>query len=87
MCGKREALLTVERLREALSYDPATGAFTWAAKISKKVRVGTEAGSRDKYGYLIIGLDGRKYLASRWEVVACVCHRFKGDRCPTTRRR
>ena len=33
-------LITVERLREVLNYNPVTGAFVWAISPSNRVRVG-----------------------------------------------
>lgn len=54
-------MLTQERLKEVLHYDPDTGVFTW-----KKYRVGTVAGHIHKgHGYLTIGVDKKVYLAHR----------------------
>lgn len=56
--------LTIERLKEALNYDPVTGVFT-AAKSSKGVPAGRRAGSVAANGYRYVILDGVTYLASR----------------------
>lgn len=56
--------LTQERLREALDYDPATGAFTW--RIPRRgLFVGDRAGYVNKQGYTFIRVDGHLYLAHR----------------------
>ena len=56
--------LTQERLKELLSYDPDTGLFTH--KGSKPgILVGSVAGTKDKYGYIKIGLDYKQYTAHR----------------------
>lgn len=56
-------MLTQERLKEALDYNPETGIFTW--KIPKsKIKIGKIAGTIDK-GYITIGLDQVWYLAHR----------------------
>jgi len=62
------ATLTAERLRELLSYDPATGHFTW--KVSRgRVKAGQQAGNRRPDGYIRINVDGRMYYAHR---LACL---------------
>jgi hypothetical protein len=53
--------LTAERLREALSYNPDTGAWTWLVPTGRRVR----AGRIDCQGGWRIGLDGRYYTGSR----------------------
>jgi len=51
-------MLTQERLKEVLHYDPETGIFTWAVRTSNRVRVGDIAGCDDGRGYLQIKIDG-----------------------------
>lgn len=59
-------MLTVERLREALDYDPLTGVFLWRiSNQSRYVYPGGPAGSRFSDGYYRIKLDGRSYMAHR----------------------
>lgn len=58
-----KADLTVARVRELLNYEPTTGAFTWKAPNTNRVKVGAIAGWIDKDGYVQIGVDGRHYRA------------------------
>lgn len=58
-------MITLEKLRSILSYDPSTGHFTWIAKHSKKVVVGSRAGGLNAAGYVVIGIDGECYYAHR----------------------
>jgi len=55
-------MLTAERLRAALHYDPATGVFEWLVS-RPNCRAGDVAGCPTRYGYVYVGLDGRKYMA------------------------
>lgn len=58
-------MLTQERLKELLHYDPDTGVFTWKVAAGRRVRVGSVAGYHDDKGYIRIGIDGRAYRAHR----------------------
>lgn len=58
-------LITTDRLREVLNYDPTTGAFTWLVRTSSRIHVGDIAGRADPLGYRKIRVDGREYLAHR----------------------
>lgn len=56
-------MLTQERLKELVHYDPATGLFTWN-KLRPKCRPGDIAG-RESDGYVVIKLDYKDYRAHR----------------------
>lgn len=59
-------MLTAERLREVLDYNPETGVFTWKKRISQKSAVGKTAGSIEKVsGYVSIRIDKKLYMAHR----------------------
>ena len=57
--------LSVERIRELLSYDPTTGGFTWKVNRTGKAIAGSRAGSNNGQGYLCISIDGVIYKAHR----------------------
>lgn len=57
-------MLTVERLREVLDYNPFTGAFTWAKTCSARAPAGNSAGV-GAAKYQAIGIDNRLYRAHR----------------------
>ena len=56
-------MLTADRARELLSYDPETGILTWKTT-RKKCLEGSPAGGLCK-GYLTIGIDYRRYQYHR----------------------
>lgn len=60
-------MLTLERLKELVSYDPETGEFTRPVRIGSRGRKfgGHKLGGVSTQGYIAIGVDGRKYLAQR----------------------
>lgn len=60
---KPKELLSAERLRERLHYDPATGAFTWRVAGRGKRKAGDPAGSLHQQGYIHIKLDRHSYKA------------------------
>lgn len=60
-----KAPLTVERLRELLTYDPETGKFLWN-NTTRVTVVGSEAGHvRSHHGYRAITIDGTSHYAHR----------------------
>lgn len=63
---KRKEILTLERLKAVLLYDPETGVWTWIAKPSPKatVKVGSVAGAV-QINSITIELDGVRYRANR----------------------
>ncbi len=56
-------MLTIERLKALLQYDPATGYFNWKVK-RRGVTPGRPAGYVSK-GYRYVSIDGRTYLSHR----------------------
>lgn len=61
-----ENMLTQERLKEILDYDPATGVFTWVNKSKNggRIKAGDMAGT-DCAGYRVIRIDRKGYKAHR----------------------
>ena len=66
--------ITLDRLHDALDYDPTTGIFRWqyirdpqstADRTHNKVRAGRMAGTRLPDGTIRITVDGEPYLAHR----------------------
>lgn len=57
-------ILTHERLTEVLDYDPATGVFTWKARLSRKFPIGRVAGGA-RNGTLYIRIDESDYTCAR----------------------
>ena len=62
---EKEALMSLERLKELLGYNSETGVFVWLVAISKKIKVGKVDGNIDKHGYVKIGINGFYYYAHR----------------------
>lgn len=58
-------MLTAERLRELVSYNPETGAFHWIVDKSSKARAGCRIGSAHTAGYLTVRVDGTAHLLHR----------------------
>lgn len=54
---KRHSIPSIERIREAFSYDPDTGVLIWRIRTSNRSTIGKEAGSPDGQGYRILMLD------------------------------
>jgi hypothetical protein len=57
-------MLTQQRLKEVLRYDPATGEWTWINPNSNRVKAGDAAGTYT-HGYRKITVDGKRYYAHR----------------------
>jgi hypothetical protein len=57
-------MLTQERLKELLSYNPETGVFVWRTRRSG-IKVGVLVGSPNADGYLRIMVDKKRYLSHR----------------------
>jgi hypothetical protein len=51
--------LTVERLKELLSYDPESGEFHWLVDRGKNANKGKRAGTVNSKGYRVIQIDGK----------------------------
>lgn len=58
-------MLSAERLRSVLDYSPETGVFLWKIRCGTKYPVGSIAGSKERAGYIKIGVDRRVYKAHR----------------------
>lgn len=58
-------LLSLERARELLMYDAASGLITWRVDVGQRGRAGEPIGYIDKKGYVYFGLDGKYYFAHR----------------------
>lgn len=59
--------LTQQKLKGLLSYNPASGEFTWLKSISKRIRVGDLAGysNSNSDSYVFIRIAGTLYRAHR----------------------
>lgn len=58
-------MLTQERLKELLSYDPETGIFINLLDRGKRAKKGLEAGSIQSYGYRRVKIDMVEYRTHR----------------------
>ena len=57
--------LTQARLKEVIDYDPLTGIFVWKKSLSANAIVGSTAGSKTKFGYIVIQIDRKIHKAHR----------------------
>lgn len=58
-------MITQERLKEILDYNPKTGDFTWKIQLSSKTTIGKVAGSIKDSGYTYIRINQKDYLAHK----------------------
>ncbi len=58
-------MITAEKLREVLHYNPETGVFTWINPPSNTVKKGEVAGCDRGKKYLVIGVCGKLVFAHR----------------------
>lgn len=58
-------MLTAEKLRDVMDYEPDTGTLRWRVSLSSRGPVGSKAGVVHRSGYVFVGIDGKKYLAHR----------------------
>lgn len=58
-------MLTQQRLKEILSYDPITGEWTRIKSTSNSCKVGDKVGLIGTWGYRRIKIDGKKYQSGR----------------------
>jgi len=57
--------VSIDVLREWLSYDPGSGILRWKKRRARCVWVGSPAGSLTAFGYLRVSIDGRRYACHR----------------------
>ena len=59
-------MVTQQRLKELIHYDPETGVFRWRIKPCDRIAAGAIASNISKtHGYVRIGIDCRRYQAHR----------------------
>lgn len=56
--------MTQDELKSILTYDPASGIFTWV-RDKGKAKIGKVAGSQHRLGYIMIGIDRVRHYAHR----------------------
>ena len=57
--------ITAEIMRTLFDYDHDTGIFWWRVKPSRRVKAGAAAGSVSSKGYIVIRINGMKFMAHR----------------------
>ena len=68
---KYNTVLTAERLRELLNYDPLTGVFSWRVNGRGRSGVGTVAGGSN-HKYKRIAIDKKEYFVHRLAWLMCM---------------
>jgi hypothetical protein len=58
-------MITHERLKEVMHYDPETGTMTWIKPTARRVHIGDTAGCPCTSGHLQVKIDGRFYMVHR----------------------
>lgn len=59
-------IVTQDKVKQVLDYNPATGEFTWKVATSNRVKPGEVAGRLCKtLGYILIGIKSKTHLAHR----------------------
>lgn len=63
--------MNIENVNEFLDYNPESGVFKWIKRSSNRIKVGDVAGVKNKSGYMVISLLGKKQYLHRlaWLVV------------------
>lgn len=61
----KTSLLTAERLREVLAYNPGTGVLTRLVRTANNIQIGDAAGYIRPDGYSYVRVDTHQYLAHR----------------------
>ena len=56
--------LRLDELREVISYDPESGAFTWKVNRGGTARAGTRAGTVNGHGYIQIRAGRRRIVSA-----------------------
>jgi hypothetical protein len=57
--------ISVQRLRELIAYDPATGALTWKVCKAPRLKPGALAGYRPPNDYVLLMIDGKHLKGHR----------------------
>lgn len=63
--ARRSAMVTLDRLREVVSYDASTGIFVWKISPRFSVPAGSVITPSKSHKYVHIGIDGKAYKAHR----------------------
>ena len=64
-------MITQNKLKELLHYDPETGLFTRLVTTAHHAKAGQVAGSVGHHGYIVIRIEGKLYLAHRLAWLYC----------------